>query len=69
MEALLEWRNQLEMAPVTINYLPEQKEIAIEQLSHAVTTSSIAGENLSALAEDLLAIFVNIEWSQKGQTL
>lgn len=57
------------MAPVTINYLPEQKEIGIKQLTHAVITSSIAAENLSALAEDLLAIFVNIEWDQKGQTL
>ncbi len=69
VEALLEWRNQLEMAPVTINYLPEQPEISIEQLTHAVTTTSIAGENLSGLAEDLLAIFVNIEWGQKGQKL
>jgi hypothetical protein len=30
VEALLEWRNQLDMAPVTINYLPEQTEITIE---------------------------------------
>jgi hypothetical protein len=29
VEALLEWRRQLNMLPITINYLPEQKALTI----------------------------------------
>ena len=69
VEALLEWRQQLNMLPITINYLPEQSALTIEQLTRAHTTKSIPNENLAGLAEDVLAILVNIEWGQKGQTL
>lgn len=65
----MEWRQQLSMLPITINYLPEQSALTIEQLTRAHATSSIANENLAGLAEDVLAILVNIEWGQKGQTL
>jgi hypothetical protein len=57
------------MLPVTINCLPGQVEPSLQQITRVATTKSIAGENLSALAEDVLAIFVNIEWGRKGQSL
>ena len=60
MEALLEWRQQLNMLPITINYLPEQTALTIEQLTRPYTTKSIPNENLAGLAEDVLAILVNI---------
>jgi hypothetical protein len=42
------------MLPITINYLPEQSALTIEQLTRAHTTKSIPNENLAGLAEDVL---------------
>jgi hypothetical protein len=43
VEALLDWRNQLDILPITVNYLPGQTEITMSQLHHVKTTKAIAG--------------------------
>lgn len=41
----------------------------MEELYCLKVSQNVAGENLLALGEDLQAIFVNIDWGQKGQTM
>ena len=33
------------------------------------TVKSISNENLSSFGEDIQALFINIDWGKKGQTL
>ncbi len=51
-------------------YLPEYPHgIPIEQLHKAKITKNLIAENLASFAEDVRAIFINIDWGKKGQTI
>ena len=53
-----------------MQYLPEKEYFTpVEELYTVKTTKSIVNENLLAIAEDVEAIFVNIDWDKPGQTL
>ena len=70
VEALLEWKFNLDQQVIQVNYLPTQEQEVLLQTFHKVKiTKSVAGQNLSALAEDVRAIFINIDWGKKGQTI
>lgn len=58
------------MLPITVHYLPEKDYfVPVEDLFKMKHSKHVAGENLSAIAEDVEAIFINIEWGKQGQTL
>lgn len=58
------------MLPITVNYLPEETQAVALQDFHLLKLSKhIAAENLSAIGEDIQAVFINIDWGKKGQTI
>lgn len=69
VEALLEWKKQVTFLPITVNYHVGQEETPIEELHTLKCTKSVANENLLSVAEDVEAIFINIDWDKPGQTL
>jgi hypothetical protein len=69
VEALLEWRQRLEMLPISVQYPPGQKQLPLEQLTRVKISRNVATENLHLLGQDMQAIFVNIDWGKKGQNM
>lgn len=70
MEALLEWKDQIEDLPYTLNYIPEEKNNLADLPIHKVKScKNVSSENLAAIAEDIEALFINIDWGRKHQTI
>lgn len=59
----------MEMLPIIIDYHPGQKQVPLEHFNRVKMTKNVAGENLQLLGQDLQAIFVNIDWGKKGQSM
>jgi hypothetical protein len=58
------------MLTINVNYLPgHESPIQLELFHRAKLSRALSAENLSSLAQDVQAIFINIDWGKKGQTI
>jgi hypothetical protein len=58
------------MLTVNVNYLPQEtQEVELQKFHLAKLSKNVATENLAALGEDVQAVFINMDWGKKGQTI